>query len=156
MRKTFATEAEARLWREDARVDLRRGVLAAPQPTTLRQVGQQWIEDAANGNIRNRSGDRYKPSTLRGYEQALRDHVYPALGGMKLQDVRPSDVQMLVDSLVARGLGPSTVRNAVLPLTAISCRALRHGHLNVNPTAGVEIPAVRGRSRVVTPTKHNS
>jgi hypothetical protein len=89
IRKTFTTEAEALLWREDARVDLRRGVLVAPKPTTLRQVGDRWLKDAEKGNVRNRSGDRYKPSSLRGYEQALRKYIYPAIGGVKLQDLRP-------------------------------------------------------------------
>lgn len=37
IQKTFPTEAAALTWREDARVDLRRGVLVAPRPTTLRE-----------------------------------------------------------------------------------------------------------------------
>ncbi|MEO6858117.1 MAG: hypothetical protein ABI323_05955 [Solirubrobacteraceae bacterium] len=95
-----------------------------------------------------------KPSTLRGYEQALRKYVYPALGEAKLQDVRAGDVQRLVDDLVGRGLNPSTVRNSLLPLRAICRRALRQGDVNANPTAGVEIPAVRGRrTRIVTPAE---
>jgi integrase len=64
------------------------------------------------------------------------------------------DVQRLVDDLVSRGLNPSTVRNALLPLRAICRRALRQGDINANPTAGVEIPAVRGRrTRIVTPAE---
>lgn len=154
VRKTFATEAAALLWREDARVDLRRGVLVAPKPTRLQDLGNVWLAAATDGGIRNRSGDRYKPSTLRGYEQALREHVYPALGAAKLQDVRAGDVQRLVDGLVCRGLNPSTVRNALLPLRAVCRRALRQGDINANPTAGVEIPAVRGRrTRIVTPAE---
>ncbi len=154
VRKTFATEAAAQLWREDARVDLRRGVLVAPRPVRLKDVGDAWLAAALDGGIRNRSGDRYKPSTLRGYEQALREYVYPALGSAKVQDVRAGDVQRLVDELVGRDLGPSTVRNALLPLRALCRRALRQGDINANPTAGVEIPAVRGRrDRIVTPAE---
>lgn len=152
VRKTFATEAAAQLWREDARVDLRRGVLVAPRPIRLHDLGEVWLAAATDGGIRNRPGDRYKPSTLRGYEQALREYVYPALGSAKLQDVRAGDVQRLVDDPVVSGLNPSTVRCALLPLRAICRRALRQGDLNANPTAGVEIPAVRGRrTRIVTP-----
>ena len=112
------------------------------------------MEAAEDGRIRNRSGDRYKPSTLRGYEQALREYVYPTLGGAKLQNIRPGDVQRLADTLVGRGLKPSTVRNALLPLRAICRRSLRQGDLRVNPTIGLEIPAVRNRRRrVVTPAE---
>ncbi len=143
VRKTFSTERAAVQWREDARVDLRRGVLVAPKPTTLRALGELWLESAREGRIRNRSGDRYKPSTLRGYEQALREYVYPALGSAKLQNIRPGEVQRLADALVGRGLNPSTVRNGLLPLRAICRRSLRQGDLAVNPTIGLEIPAVR-------------
>ncbi len=154
IRKAFPTEAAAILWREDVRVDLRRGSIVAPKPTTLRQLGDRWLEDAEHGHARNRSGDRYKPSTLRGYEQALREYIYPDLGGMKLQDLRGSDVQRLADDLVANGLNPSTVRNALLPLRVICRRAVRQGDLTVNPTIGVELPAVRGRrTRIVTPAE---
>src|ERR1019366_5231010 len=86
--------------------------------------------------------------------QALREHVYPELGSAKLQDVRAGDVQRLVDRLVARGLNPSTVRNALLPLRSICRRAVRQGDISANPTAGVELPAVRGRrTRIVTPVE---
>jgi len=70
----------------------------APRPTKLREIGDAWLSAALGGGI-NRSGDRYKPSTLRGYEQALREYIYPELGAAKLQDVRAGDVQHLVDTL---------------------------------------------------------
>jgi hypothetical protein len=39
-----------------------------------------WLAGAADGSIRDRSGDVYKPSFVRGYEQALRLRVLPVLG----------------------------------------------------------------------------
>ena len=87
IQKTFATEAAALLWREDARVDLRRGVLVAARPIVLRGFADAWLTGARDGSIRNRSGDRYKPSTVRGYEQALREYVLPEIGAAKLQEL---------------------------------------------------------------------
>jgi hypothetical protein len=52
---------------------------------------------AEDGSIRNRSGDRYKPSAVCGYEQALRLRLVPELGGVRLGDLRRADVQALVD-----------------------------------------------------------
>jgi hypothetical protein len=49
-----------------------------------------------------------KPSALRGYEQSLRLRLLPALGGAKLGEIRRSDVQRLVNRMMADGLGPST------------------------------------------------
>lgn len=67
------------------------------------------------GFVRTRSGDPYKPSALRAYEQALRTRLLPELGHMRLANVSRNCIQDLVDRMVADGLGPSTVRNAVLP-----------------------------------------
>src|SRR2546428_12970612 len=71
IRKTFATLAEARAWRQESQVALRKGVLCAPSQTTLQQAAHDWLAAAATGVIRTRSGDPYKPSALRAYKQAL-------------------------------------------------------------------------------------
>jgi integrase len=152
IQKTFATEAAALLWREDARVDLRRGVLVAARPTVLREFADAWLAGASDGSIRNRSGDRYKPSTVRGYEQALREYVLPEIGAAKLQELRRQDIQRLADDLSGLDVSAATVRNALLPLRAICRRALSRGDIQVNPTTGIEIPAVRSRrTRFATP-----
>lgn len=152
IQKTFPTESAAATWREDARVDLRRGVLVAPRPTTLREFAETWLVGATDGSVRNRSGDRYKPSTLRGYEQALREYVLPEIGAAKLQELRRQDIQRLADDLAGREISAATLRNALLPLRAVCRRALSRGDIQVNPTTGLEIPAVRTRRlRFATP-----
>ena len=119
IRKTFPTLSDARAWRAETQTSLRRGTLRAPTRTTLAQAAEDWLQAAAAGVVRTRSGERYKPSALRGYEQALRNRVLPALGGLRLSAVTRTSVQDLVDRLVADGLAASTVRNTVLPLRAI-------------------------------------
>ncbi len=87
IRKTFSSLAEASAWRADALAELRRGVLRAPTAVTLAQAAEAWLAGAHDGSIRNRSGDVYKPSAIRGYEQALRIRVLPALGKARLADL---------------------------------------------------------------------
>lgn len=107
-----------------------------------------------SGTVRNRSGDRYKPSTGRRYQQSLRLHVLPDVVGFKLARLQRRDVQALADRLVARGHDPSTIRNAIIPLRVLCRRALRDGDLGFNPCAGVELPSVRGRrDRIATPVQ---
>src|SRR5947208_14329314 len=83
LRKTFPTLAAARAWRADASSALRKGTMRAPTSTTLLEVAGPWLEGARDGSIRTRSGDAYKPSAIRGYEQALRTHILPNLGAAK-------------------------------------------------------------------------
>lgn len=152
LRKTFPTLAAARAWRSDTSSALRRGMLRAPTTLTLREAAEAWLDGAAEGSIRTRSGDAYKPSALRGYEQALRTRLLPDLGAAKLADIERADVQDLADRLLAQGLDPSTIRNALMPLRAIYRRAVARGNVAVNPTTGLELPAVRGRrDRIASP-----
>jgi integrase len=152
IRKTFPTMAAAKAWRDDARTAVRRGTMRAPTTVTLREAAEAWLAGARDGTIRNRSGELYKPSALNGYEAALNNRILPALGGRKLSDVGRSDVQDFADRLVAEGLSASTVRNALMPLRAILRRAVARGELAVSATAGVELPAVRGRrDRIASP-----
>jgi hypothetical protein len=88
IRKTFSSLAEAQAWRADASGELRRGALRAPIGVTLAQAAEAWLAGAGDGSIRNRSGDVYKPSAVRGYEQALRIRVLPALGKARLADIQ--------------------------------------------------------------------
>src|SRR4051794_39702693 len=137
IRKTFPTVSEAKAWRRDAMTALSRGTMKAPTKQTLREAADAWIAGAREGTIRTRSGDPWKPSTLRGYEAALRRQVLPHLGYLKLSDVRRNDVQDLADKMLSGGADPSTVRNALMPVRAIFRRTVSRGDVVVNPTQGI-------------------
>jgi integrase len=131
---------------------VQRGALRAAADVTLREAAKAWLASAREGAIRNRSGDAYKPSTLRSYDDALRLYVLRDLGACKLARISTTDLQALVERLQAAGLQPATLRNALLPLRAIYRRACARDGLSVNPTARLELPAVRGRrDRVASP-----
>ena len=149
IRKTFPTMAAAKAWRHDALVALERGTLRAPKPTTVAEAAEAWLDGARAGAVRNRSGDPYKPSVIRGYAKALRLRVIPAFGAVRLVDVRTVDVQDFVDAILAEGPSASTIDTTLNPLRAIYRRAIARGELAINPTRGLELPANRGRPESV-------
>src|SRR6266511_1958909 len=152
LKKTFPTLAAARAWRAEAQTAVRRGTLGAPVATTVREAGEALIEGMRSGRVRTRSGDRYKPSAIRGYQAALRDRIVPILGGKRLGDVQRREVQRLADDLLAEGRDPSTIRNALMPLRVIYRRAVEDGDIAVNPCTNLRLPAVRGRrDRIAAP-----
>ncbi len=154
LRKTFASLPEAKAWRADAQVALRRGTISAAASPMLEVAAEAWLACARAGSVRNRSGDEYKPSVLRGYEQALRLRVLPALGRVQLKDIRRADLQSLVDRMLEEQHTASTIRNTLIPVRAIYRRALVRGDIALNPTIGLELPAVRGRrDRIASPTE---
>lgn len=149
IRKTFPTFSAAKGWRDDhAGIKTRAKLRSDPGPT-IREAGKAWMAAAESGGNLNRSGDRYKPSALRQYEQALRLRVYPDLGGRRLREVTRADLQRFVTKISPKSK-PSTVRNTMNALRAIYRDALAHGEVDSNPTTGLRMPAVRDKHGKIT------
>ena len=152
IRKTFPTFAEARAWRAETQTGVRRGTVRAPANMSVQEAADELVAGMKADRVRNRSGDPYKPSAIRSYEAALRDHIVPRLGRRRLADVLHRDVQRIADDLLAEGRDPSTIRNALMPLRVIFRRAVEDGDLALNPCTHLRLPAVRGRrERIASP-----
>ena len=155
IRRSFRTLAEAKTWRADALRGARTGMLRAPSAATIGAAAEALTIGMRRGSVLNRSGDAYKPRVISNYEAALGQRVLPFFGpGARLTDITRRDVQRLADELVASGLDPSTVRNAVMPLRVLFRHAIEEEIVEVNPTVGLRLPAVRGRrDRIAAPVE---
>ena len=158
IRKHFDSLTDAKSWRADSYGRLRRREMRAPSAMTFGEAAELWLVGVRAGSIRTRSGDIYKPSTIRSYEQALRGPsrgkggLLRELGHLKLSNLSLDDVQGYADRLLAGGAQPSTIRNQVMPVRVI-CRSRRR-EVAVSPTAGLSLPAVRnGRVRIADPAE---
>ncbi len=152
IRKAFPSQAAAVAWRDDARSAVRKMTMRAPTSITLRQAADGLLAGIGDGSIPTRSGTRYKPAAIRSYAEALRLRILPALGDMRLSDVRRTDVQDLADRLTAEGLAASTVQNQLDPLRVIFRRAVRRDLVAVDPTKGLELRKPDGRrDRIASP-----
>lgn len=153
IRQTFPTPAAAKIWRSDAVSAMRRGKMRAPKPTTVEQEAEAWIGRAERGEVRARGGREFKPAVIRLYTSDLRRYVVPALGQSRISQLRRGDVQeRLVDDMLARGLSGSRVHGVLNALRAMLKRARQQDELQVNPTAGLDLPATgEGRDRAASP-----
>jgi integrase len=158
IRRHFDSLDAAKMWRAESYGKLRRRELRAPSAMTFAEAAEQWLDGVRSGSIRTRSGDLYKPSTIRSYEQALRGRkggkrgLLAALGSVRLTDLTLDDMQDYADRLLAAGAQPSTIRNAIMPVRVIC--GWRRREVPVNPTAGLRLPAVRGgRDRIASPAE---
>jgi len=145
VRRTFESQAAAKSWRADALTKLNRGQLSSGRSRRVREAAAAMIDGMREGAVRTRSGDPYKPSAIRSYDESLRLHVLPPIGAMRVSQVKRQDIQAIVDQLHADGKSPSTIRNAIVPVRVIFRRSIRGGEVSVNPCASLDLPAVRGR-----------
>jgi len=156
IRRTFPERWEAKAWRHEqlklASIDR----LRAPSRLSLAEASSWWVEMARDGQIRNRSGRRYKPSALRTIETDLRLHLAPRLGTRVMVGVTRADLQRLVGGWLAAGRSPSKIRS-IINAARVLWRDLdlvtgRDNELLVDPTRGLRLPASTGRrERIATP-----
>jgi integrase len=149
VRRTFESQAAAKAWRADALTKLNRGQLSSGRSPKVREAAAAMIDGMREGTVRTRSGDPYKPSAIRSYDESLQLHVLPSIGAMRVSQVKRQDVQAIVDQLHADAKSPSTIRNAIVPVRVIFRRAIRCGELSVTPCANLDLPAVRGRREYI-------
>jgi integrase len=156
VRKTFSEHWEAKAWRYEQLELASIGRLRAPGRHTLAEAASLWVEMAQEGQIRNRSGRRYKPSSLRTIEADLRLHLVPSLGAKVMGGVARADLQRLVGCWLAKGLSPSKIRSIVNTARVLwRDLDLLTGHDDpflIDPTRGLRLPASAGRrERIATP-----
>jgi integrase len=138
-RKTLRVKAEAISWRDDLRVAVRSGTVRPQSRTTCQQAADVLVAGMRDGTVLTRSGERYKPSAVRGYEIGW-ERVKADLGHLKLGEVARRDVQRVVDRMVADGVPASTITNSLDLLRVVVRRALRDDELSVSPLSGLELP----------------
>ncbi len=154
IRKTFDTISAAKTWRSDAAVALRRGELRVQDTPRVGEALDGLLEAIRDGRVRTRSGDAFKPGTVRAYGYAIKDVLKPRLGHLRLHEVRRGDVQAVVDALHADGVSPSHIRNGLDPLRVLFRRAIRDDLVTVNPTLNLDLPAKRPEPKVALAPDH--
>jgi integrase len=151
IRKSFATAAEAKAWRSDMSLAVRRGKSIVPSKVTLREAAAEFMRLAEEGQVRARNGRPYSPSTLRGYRRQLDKYLLPDLGALKLTEIRRRDVQDLADRHLAQGFSASSIHNALAPLRAVYRRAVQREVVAESPLRALVLPrAEGGRERIAT------
>lgn len=117
-RKTFRTVKAAGQWERDMVDQREQGVTPERGDGTLASFIPEW-EAAHYIGIRE--------NTIRGYKSAIRKHILPPLGGVKLRKMDERTVQQWVNGLVERGLDARTVTYQFAVLSTILKQAAAYG-----------------------------
>ena len=90
-----------------------------------------------------------RESTARSYRQHVRDHIVPAIGGVKLGDLRASHIRMLHGTLLSGTISPTTAARVHATLRKALTDAERDDLITSNPAR--KVPAPRGEPREASP-----
>lgn len=108
------------------------GTYQAPDKTTVSEWLDEWMKTFCKVKV--------KPLTYSSYEVAIRNHVKPRIGAVKLQALKGIHVQQLYNDMVAAGLSPKTVKNVAAILHKALSVALKQGMIQTNPCDAAELP----------------
>jgi integrase len=107
-----------------------------PVPTdrlTVERFLADWLAVAA---------PKLRPRTVESYASHVRVHIVPAIGAVPLAKLGPADVQRLLDSLTAGGLGAQTVAHVRATLRRALGQAERWGYVSRNVARLVDAPRI--------------
>lgn len=102
-----------------------------PDKYTVAHFLEDWFEECVKG--------KKKPSTEADYEANIRLYLKPSLGKIPLKDLRPMEVQRMINGLAERGLGraPEYARTV---LRGALKTAQEWEYIDSNPAALVKVP----------------
>ena len=125
---TGKTQKEVREKMQAAAVEINQGTYTAPSKLTVGQWLDIWQRDYL-GSL--------KPCTVRTYKTAIRNHILPALGAVKLADLHPHMVQGFINGLE---LSPSSARLTYQVLHRALEKAVDLDYIPRNPSDRCELP----------------
>ena len=142
--KSFARKKDAMAFDADVKRRKALGDLSTlvARDQTLDDLAGDWYEFYAEPNLAD--------NTLIKYRRALRDHVLPELGHLRVAEVTPEVVARFRTDLERRGVGRDSVRVALVVVQAIYRRGIEWGRASFNPAVVVAKPSSR-RERAVSP-----
>lgn len=123
------TQKEVREKMQAAAVEVNVGTYIPPSKFTVGQWLDIWSAEYL-GNL--------KPATINTYKRNVRLHIKPAIGALKLSDLRPHTVQTFINGL--EGLSPASIKLAYKVLHMALEKAVRHDYIPKNPAANCVLP----------------
>ena len=125
---TGKTQKEVREKLLAAAVAVDAGTYTQPERMTVGQWLDIWTAEYLAGR---------KPNTVRIYRHNVKKHIKPALGAVRLPELRPHMVQGFVNGLA---LSPASVRLAYKVLYQALKKAVVLRYIPQNPAEGCELP----------------
>jgi integrase len=129
-------------------------VISAPTiPVTVADAARELITGMVTGAARTRRGHRYKPATIREYEERLRLYVLPRVGALHLVDLRRGDVRRMIDEVAAEVSASAALLSRDV-LGVVCALQVEREVIEANPCLRVAGPSPeRRKARFLTPAE---
>jgi len=133
-RKTLYDKTRAEVGGKLAKAlsDREDGLVFEDEGLTVGKYLDKWLEGCLRGSVRRSTFDRY--------EIAVRVHIKPVLGRLKLTKLTPAHVAGLYQDKLAAGFAPASVNKLHVTLHKALEQAVRWHMIPRNVAAAVKVP----------------
>lgn len=127
-----STREEAAKKLRDIQSKIDSGIFVEPSAVTVNQWLTMWIREYAARAVR--------PSTLSAHINIVNNHLVPALGKIKLQQLRAEHVQAFINSQSQKKFSPSTIKREIATLKVALNQAVKNQLISRSPADAVSLP----------------
>lgn len=135
------TQAEVRQKLDELKQQRAVGELSSPSRMTVAEYMRNWIDNVAKPRIRR--------ATYNSYDGAIRNHINPRIGGIRVQKLTPVHVQTMYGEMERAGASPRTRELVHATLRRALNVAVKQGTVPRNVCQQVEPPKVEKQERPV-------
>ena len=133
---TGSTQKECRKWIRDTARRIENGLNFEGATIQYSEFLENWLASIQHS---------LRDATWRQYCQLVRDYVIPTLGGTRLMELHPANIQALYDKLIRAGKGLRTVQMVHIVIHRSLKQAVKVGILNRNPDEATNPPKPKRR-----------
>ena len=130
LKNVTKTEATAKLHEMLAKIN--GGTYTPPSPLTVADHMRRWLQEVC--------APRLATLTMKGYRLNVEKHIIPAIGAMRLTDLRANDLQGFYADLRSSGLAERTIQYVHANIHAALRQAVKSGDLSRNVADAVTPP----------------
>lgn len=134
------TEKAVKKALRDVQAQMTLGLYFEPSKITFEKWARTWLADYTA---------HIKPTTRDNYENYLNNHLIPALGNIKLSQLRLVHVQRAFNSMAAEGLSVGTQEAVRIALSSCLSSAVRYGLIQSNPCKDVRLGKKQDKDLVI-------
>jgi integrase len=138
-RQLFVLKRDADRWLQEQTAGIVTGQWVDPR------AGRQNLKDFAESW---RARQVHADSTEAAFKTVLTNHIYPELGGMKLEAIEPADIQALVKKW-SKEAAATTVALRYNMLAIVLRAAVRDRKIPVSPCVDIKLPRVESKAALV-------
>lgn len=114
---------------------VRKGIFVEGDKTTFAEFAEVWKSDWARRNLTKRAYE--------DYIYQLEKTALPAIGHMKLSQIKPMHIQGIINQLEAEGKAPKTIRHKFGSINSVMRYAYRMELIERNPCERCELPKMK-------------